>query len=427
MLATIALRCVRELTLFLRFAAMSEKPAPLNLGNQHRRRISLPSTPPETPMREYFGCSPPSLQHSIAHFPLSPPATPTRATSSAPAEEDLLPSYTASQGRRPSEAYAHHRRTSTTTIIRLAVAGARNGSFAFPTKIITAVFLFLSLGYLASFLPSPLSIGHSKPSAMVSTPNPFKPAYSQHAVEQPQKTTQKQQQADSFIGDTAQRKAWSQSFDHRHGAAQQVAPAAAAGDQEPFSLDGDIMRKHPELLQSGRGKQQRRRKPVRLATEPKRVEQGTMMEEDDVPSVEETIDVSSASDSERKAAAAVGAVVGSRNLAVERMKKMAAAKKGSARVGGTAPLDSSAQEVVDSHVFVKGGSGKKKNFKGGRKLGAEDADVARPREIVGKGHPRNAAQRGIGAAAAEQELQQESEGVAEDWSVAGSAENEGDE
>ncbi|ORY75651.1 hypothetical protein BCR35DRAFT_306156 [Leucosporidium creatinivorum] len=423
------------------YSTMSEKPAALNLDQQHRRRISLPSTPPETPMREYFsGHGTRELHHSLSGMPPSPPATPTRVLSNTAQQDDVLPSYTAFQGRRPSEAYAHHRRTSTTTIIRLAVASARSGT-VFPTKIITGIFLLLSFGYLATFLPFHSFVHHPQPSPMVSTPNPFIPSYSQHPVQQ-QKV-----EADSTIDDAvAQRKAWSQSFDHRappHLAAPvPVVPANRAGSQELFSVDGELMRAHPELLSHqphGRGPQRRRKMPVRLAggkgakvdapAEPKKEDTRAMVEEDDAPSVKDTIDVSSATDSEKKAAAALGAgkkqpKAAPKNKAMERMAKMAKAKAGSARVGGTVPLDSSAQRV-DSHVFVKGGSGKKKSFKGAKQLTAEDADVPKPKEIaaaVGKGHPRNAV-KGVVAAAAEQEV----EGIDEDWTSAMEAEDEGDE
>lgn len=398
-------------------------------------------------MREYFsGQGTHQLNHSLFGMPPSPPATPTRVLSNTTQQDEMLPSYTASQGRRPSEAYAHHRRTSTTTIIRLAVASARSGT-AVPTKIITGLFLLLSLGYLVTFLPFPSRfVHHPQPSAMVSTPNPFIPSYSQHPAQQQQ---QKKVEPDSSIDDVvAQRKAWSQTFDHRappHLAAPlPVVRANRAGkQQELFSVDGELMRAHPELLSHGRGAQQRRRMPVRLAggkgaqvaaarSEPKKEDRHAMVEEDDAPSVEDTIDVSRATDSEQKAAAAVGARRGKpkaaapRKKAMERMAKMAKAKAGSARVGGTAPLDSSAQGV-DSHVFVKGGSERKKAFKGAKHLTAEDADVPKPKEIaaaVGKGHPRNAV-KGVVAAAA---VEQEAEGIHEDWrSSAVEAEGEGDE
>lgn len=376
-------------------------------------------------MREYFHG--PSPNHSTLNFPPSPPATPTRLPRNKQ-ESELLPTYAALQGRRTSEAYAH-RRTSTTTIIRLAVTSARAGALPLPTKIISTFLLFLSLLYLASFVPylAPLAFQNPRNPSMVTAPNPFVPAYSEKVVPAAAVAEKLPTKAepDSPIGDTAQRQAWSQHFDHRvpphlAAAVAPIAPmrAAIAGDADvsdappvekvaletrpTASFHGELMR---EILSTGGAagaaavgvrRKGKGRGPNRLggvqAIEMKQVDIPAVEEdlrevglEEDVDEVEE-----SAVDAQRAAVSA--AAEKARQKSALRMEKMRAAKEGSARVGAIAPLDSSAQQVEDSHVFVKGGQGRKKQFKGGRKLSAEDADLAKPKEItaaVGNGHPKN--------------------------------------
>ena len=357
-------------------------------------------------------------------------------------EAEVLPTYSASPGRRASEAYSH-RRTSTSTIIRLAVTSARAGQVPMPTRIITTIALFLSILYVASFIPylAPLAFRGSRSPGMISVTNPFIPTYSEKyapsSTQQDDLLVEKlptKARPDSPIGDTAQRQAWSHHFDHRvpphlappppvhidipttpdgaplHSLAEPDVQPEAAPARPPTSYQAELMR---ELLvnaaKAGKvgaaaavGGEIGMKKVGKGRAAPKRLGgvQQVEMKQVEIPSVEEKlreVTVEEVNEVEESAvdaqrAANLAAAEKSRQRSAMRMEKMKAAKQGSARVGAIAPLDSSTQQKDDDHVFTKDRQAKKKPFKGGRKLSADDADQPKPRDIaaaVGNGHPRN--------------------------------------
>ncbi|GAA6035198.1 hypothetical protein JCM8097_006415 [Rhodosporidiobolus ruineniae] len=308
--------------------------------NQHRRRVSLPTTPPETPLDGYFGNDARksvSLASGNSIFPASPPPTPTRPLPEK--EKTLLPPPSGHRSR-PSRAYARHRRTSTATLLRLAAA--RQGIILTPSKAITLFLIIFSATYLASFLPGPLSYILPRPRHAVQPvayANPSSVVYVHNNV--PHRGSQ--------IGDTAQRRAWAESFPFRIPPQQHVVPVKDipdAAEPQASSLDGDIMREHPELLQNQHRPAQRR--PLRL---PK--EKVAAVVPPPRPSADDSFD--DASRSPRQAAQGKG-----RTAQLQRMKKIAAAKGQNARVGKHVPIDSSEQQAAaraeQERVIVDDGS-----------------------------------------------------------------------
>ncbi|GAA5922568.1 uncharacterized protein JCM15063_003346 [Sporobolomyces koalae] len=334
---------------------------------QHRRRVSMPSTPPETPLDGYFDkkqtMPPPVDSTHIQIYPDSPPITPERlpaesqsATRESRAEgkrrdsdKTLLPTHGA---RKPSIAYAHHRRTSTATIIRLAVA--RQGFVLTPSKVAALFLIAFSAVYLASFLPGPLAAvfhGSTRPPKVGKTTAPS--YYSPPAVP----LNNKPHQRTMPIGETAQRRAWEDSFPHRIPPQQHVVPVHSDSDNAARSFHGDIYRAHPELLISHTGTQARRR-PMRFGR-PNAVEEG----KSSLPANADHRTSSNGDSSFDEAARSPrqAAVPAERQAQMNRLKKMSAAQQADAKVGhGVA---SGASDTLDERIHVEGGQGSKRKVK----------------------------------------------------------------
>ncbi|GAA5899039.1 uncharacterized protein JCM6883_003517 [Sporobolomyces salmoneus] len=334
-------------------------------NKQHRRRMSMPSTPPETPLGAYFDrkdiTPPPSHSTHISIYPDSPPITPERRAEEERKEprkgDETVLSMPTHGARKPSIAYAHHRRTSTATIVRLAAA--RQGIVLTPSKVLTLFLIVFSATYLASFLPGPLNsllhrrstrINLARPSGAPSYYNP--PTVSGALNNKPR-------QRSMPIGETAQRRAWENSFAYRAPAQQHVVPVKHDADNLARSYHGDLYRAHPELLVANTGSQPRRR-PLRFGKEP---EGGGGVESEKAgrrTKSENDVD-SSFDDAARSPRQA--AVPAERQAQLNRMKKMAVAKQGNTKVGSSVPLDSSQIVAEDERVHVEGGAGSRKKVK----------------------------------------------------------------
>ncbi|GAA6001682.1 hypothetical protein JCM10207_002264 [Rhodosporidiobolus poonsookiae] len=317
---------------------MSEKkPLPPFTPSQHRRRISLPTTPPETPMNGYFGTDArKSMSSSTARvhpvYPASPPQTPTRAVSEK--EKETLP-FPSSHRSRPSRAYAHHRRTSTATLLRLAAA--RQGLHLTPSKAITLFLIVFSATYLASFLPSPLSLLFPHPVYRSSRP-------SQHIVPSSGTYVHNNNPAVQPVGDVAQRRAWQSAFPYRIPPHQHVVVPhdEEALEAAPSSLDGDVMRAHPELLANQA--RQARRRPLRMTKDADASAPTDAPSRPARPTGADTADDSfdDASRSPRRPSQQQAG----RQAQLNRMKKVASGKGRNARVGQHLPIDSSEQQAA---------------------------------------------------------------------------------
>lgn len=337
----------------------------------------MPSTPPETPLDAYFDRKQQAVPHSthISIYPDSPPVTPTRVSTEVPVqntkeaekrnekEKSVLPTH---GPRRSSVAYAHHRRTSTATIIRLAAA--RQGIVLTPSKVLTLFLIVFSATYLASFLPGPLaSLFHHRTSRAINKSGA--PAYYSPPTVSGVRNN-KPQQRTMPIGETAQRRAWEDSFPHRIPPQQHVVPVRHDSGHIARSHDGDLYRAHPELLISNTGSQPRRR-PLRFgkaaATVPEedKTKQAGVVDRRDGSNVDSSFD--DAGHSPRRPV-----VPAERQAQINRMKKMSAAKQADAKVGSSAPLDSSeaAPAVVD-RVHVEGGKSSRRKVKKVNSGGAE--------------------------------------------------------
>ncbi|BGP28951.1 hypothetical protein JCM10296v2_000687 [Rhodotorula toruloides] len=323
----------------------SQKLLPAFTPQQHRRRVSLPSTPPETPIGAFFGPDSRKLataSSSTIVFPDTPPATPTRALPSTSSEqkgkervEDEGLPRPASHRRAPSQAYASHRRTLTATIIRLALA-SRTLS---PPRLVLLLILII---FTASFFPSPLTLLHGSPRARAFDVN------SRAAAAIP--TYAQNNRPAAAIGETAQRKAWENTFPYRIPPQQHV---VVGGDDEegskPTSQDGELFRQHPELLAAG--VRPVRRVPLRLEkARPAVVVEGAA---EDMGDIDTSFDDASRSPPRR------GAGWG-KNTQLGRMKKVAVAKGQNARIGRVAPLDSSNALAEQDRVIVEDGTTRKK-------------------------------------------------------------------
>ncbi|GAA5842356.1 hypothetical protein JCM9279_005357 [Rhodotorula babjevae] len=258
--------------------AFMQSPAP------HRRRPSAPPSPPCTPTDACFpdlpsrSTTPPSTKRAQTSFPPSPPATPERAPAVeavkarvAPTERMAAPPPPPGTGHRrpPSKAYAHHRRTSTATILRMAMAGASRsrppsgGILLTPSKALTLFLIVLSATYVASFLPIPaglrLAKAHpphfQKPQGYVPPAAPYARAQTSRKVASP---------ASSLRERAEYREALARRIPSSAGAARSVpgrreydeavaavaaAPGTAAAVGE--SQDGEFWRAHPEALARG--------------------------------------------------------------------------------------------------------------------------------------------------------------------------------
>ncbi|GEM06436.1 hypothetical protein Rt10032_c01g0453 [Rhodotorula toruloides] len=301
----------------------SQKLLPAFTSQQHRRRVSLPSTPPETPISAFFSLDSrktPASTSSPIVFPDTPPATPTRAAPGSTsegkgkekAEEEGLPR-PASHRRAPSQAYATHRRTSTAAIIRLALA-SRTLS---PPRL---VLLFILIIFTASFLPSPLTLlRHSIPAD--SHPVNARPASAIPTFAQNNRPA-------VAIGETAQRKAWENTFPYRIPPQQHVVGGAEVEEgSKPTSQDGELFRQHPELLAAGAA--------------------------ENVEDIDTSFDDASRSPPRRDAG-------WGKKTQLSRMKKVAVAKGQNARIGRVAPLDSSNALAEQDRVIVEDGGARKK-------------------------------------------------------------------
>jgi len=340
----------------------------------------MPSTPPETPLDAYFDRKQQIVPHSthISIYPDSPPVTPTRASTEVPVrntkeaekrnekEKTVLPTH---GPRRSSVAYAHHRRTSTATIIRLAAA--RQGVVLTPSKVLTLFLIVFSATYLASFLPGPLaSLFHHRSSRLLSKSHA--PTYYSPPTVSGVRNN-KPQQRTMPIGETAQRRAWEDSFPHRIPPQQHVVPVKHDSGHIGRSHDGDLYRAHPELLISNTGLQPRRR-PLRFgkaaATEEDKAKHVGVVDRRDDSNVDASFDDAGRSPSRP-------AVPAERQAQINRMKKMSAAKQADAKVGSSAPLDSSeAQAVVVDRVHVEGGKPSRRKVKKVTSGGTEGQEKA---------------------------------------------------
>lgn len=319
----------------------------------------MPSTPPETPLDGYFNAKEinaglPPHSTGISIYPDSPPITPERRLDETEVrmndssrsertetekqkETTVLPTH----GRRaPSVAYAHHRRTSTATIVRLAAA--KQGIVLTPSKVLSLFLIFFSAVYLASFLPGPLhSLLHRPKSASLkkmAAPTYYSPpSVSGTLNNKPRLRTMP-------IGETAQRRAWEDSFPHRIPPQQHVVPVRHDSENLARSYHGDLYRAHPELLISNTGTQARRR-PLRFG-KPATGEHG------EIDRVNGVVSENAQRASRQDTAPA------EHQGQMDRMKKMALAKQKTAKIGNSAPLDSS-EVLADNeriHSDESGGS-----------------------------------------------------------------------
>ncbi|GAA6052332.1 hypothetical protein JCM3770_007256 [Rhodotorula araucariae] len=417
----------------------------------HRRRVSLPTTPPETPMGGYFPASarapppppPPGAHTVVSIYPASPPATPVRATAASGYEglgerekkatgraSASAPVASASGGehrqhrRAPSHAYAHHRRTSTATILRLALAGhapaAVRGMVLTPSKAVTLFLIALSAGYLVSFVIPPFSgarraVPHpphfQKPAGFAL---PTLPVYSRAPASRP-------------VGDVvSQRKAWEEALSDRIPTRQRpsVPIDAGAGAAPPTSLDGELWRLHPELL--GSGARPVRRRPQRLESEGEAGIMSTEEDGDPPTAQDDHSDRGAAHDSFDPAPAPApgrprrvseaermhAVAAGERQAQLSRMKKVAVAQRQQARVGTHVPIDSSQQiaaaRAEQERVIVAEAATRKKKLRSpGRGLQELEEDVRagaeRERELTRTARRPHARVQGPGGAPQDRE------------------------
>ncbi|GAA6015153.1 hypothetical protein JCM11491_000484 [Sporobolomyces phaffii] len=376
----------------------------MSSSSQHRRRISMPSTPPETPLDGYFDKQqvvlPPPHSTQIAIYPDSPPITPerqlaqTRNEGTVPKELEkrkdkettILPTHGA---RKPSVAYAHHRRTSTATIIRLVAA--RQGVVLTPSKVITLFIIVFSATYLASFLPGPLAsmFHHQTPRSSI-VKNPSAPTY--YAVPTVSGAlNNKPLHRTMPIGETAQRRAWEDSFPHRIPPQQHVVPVKQDQGKLARSYHGDLYRTHPELLVSNTGSQPRRR-PLRFG----KAASGSQEASEHSPSdrranPESSLDSEDTLDDPTHFRRQAG-IPAERQAQINRMKKMAIAKQNVAKVGSSAPLDSSevAAGAKEDRIHLEGPSESKKKLKhaDAAKIGGERIETKEGATRKEGGKPR---------------------------------------
>ncbi|GAA5890200.1 hypothetical protein JCM8208_002733 [Rhodotorula glutinis] len=349
--------------------AFMQSPAP------HRRRPSAPASPPCTPTDGCFpglpsgSTTPPSTKHQQISFPPSPPATPERATAAEAAKAHLTasgspaaPAPPSSTGARrpPSKAYAHHRRTSTATILRMAMAGASRsrtssgGMILTPSKALTLFLIVLSATYVASFLPIPaaLRVARShpphfqKPQGYVPPPSPT------HARAQTARKVASP--ASSLEERVAYREALARRIPPGAGAARSVPgrreydEAVAAGATAAVvaeSQDGEFWRAHPEALARGSHPVRRGSSSSSRGQAPLAPASGSSSSSD--ADTNDTFDSPTyrRPESPEAIAAAQRAAYHEREAQLARMQRVAIAHR-EARRQGYVPVDSSAQRAV---------------------------------------------------------------------------------
>ncbi|GAA5926906.1 hypothetical protein JCM3775_007075 [Rhodotorula graminis] len=352
--------------------AFMQSPAP------HRRRPSTPASPPHTPTDGCFSdlpsrsTTPPSTKQEQMSFPPSPPATPERATAAEAARARLAPTaapppHVTGHRRPASKAYAHHRRTSTATILRMAMAGASRsrppsgGMILTPSKALTLFLIVLSATYIASFLPLPsalrLAPAHpphfQKPQGYVPPPSPT------HARAQTARKVASP--ATSLEERVAYREALARRIPPGSGAGAggarpvpgrreydaAVAAGARAAPVVAESQDGEFWRAHPEALTRGshpvrRGSSSSSKGQAPLAPAP-----GSSSSTSADADTDDTHDSPTyrRPESPEAIAAAQRAAYHEREAQLARMQRVAIAHR-EARRQGYVPVDSSAQRAV---------------------------------------------------------------------------------
>lgn len=353
--------------------AFTTSPAP------HRRRPSAPPSPPGTPTDGCFpdsaGRTTPPPKHAQSVYPLTPPATPERATAGAAEEakarlaaleRDAAPPLCAAppldaHRRPPSKAYAHHRRTSTATILRMAMAGASRtqapsgGMILTPSKLVTLFLIVLSATYLASFLPIPAALRIARPHPPhFQKPNSFvppaMPAYARAA----------QKSRKVAPADSTQRVAFREALARRipPPAAERLAAQAAPGRREydravavaaaaahSTSQEGEFWRSHPEVLARGGHPVLRRGSSSSVRGQAPLAAPASSSSRSDADG--DTFDRPAyrRPETPEAIAAAQRAAYHEREAQLARMKRVAVAHR-EARGSGYVPVDSSAQRAV---------------------------------------------------------------------------------
>lgn len=263
------------------------RPSPLSglaisaYGTEHRRRASMPLTPPPSSRGQYFADRPsPSALHrrppsiSSAHAyhthaaPLSPPLTPVRSTpaSSASASASARPAappayaYTSEKLELPTHNGSskgkgrglHHRRISTATVIRALAAQGRlpvasaGGVVVTPSKVASWLVIIACTAYLGSLLhvPSPVDLFTSHHARAPIPSTPVRP-----------------------LADQASRHSWARELPYRAPGQQAVVPAHRQARLGPDGWDSSVVLDHPETFAGSREQPARRlrKKPARKA------------------------------------------------------------------------------------------------------------------------------------------------------------------
>ncbi|KAK4058098.1 hypothetical protein OIO90_000837 [Microbotryomycetes sp. JL221] len=333
---------------------MQSTPMSRRRSSQQARRLSIPSTPPETPVKEFF---PPKGQRRLSSSTtsvnpiLTPPVTPTRLEYGSKKyqqqqddQQEVLTTFSGPppSGRRLSHAFAvpaSHRRAPTGTLIRVAMS-TQAGRLV-PAKVVVIVLAIFSAGYMASLLsiPSPLSLIKSTKSGMSTVGNPSMPSRMREIEDfevdmSSAGRVRSQSTATRNIGDRTERQAWGQSAVRPPRQAQAVRPEDNHHDiADSYEIVAQAMRLQAQRLENEGWGKARRRRPIQDGARAPNVfkaamaggEPGTeesrnllddqatsddVLEEDDVRSVDddETFEdlVGRGTETERKVAAAVG-------------------------------------------------------------------------------------------------------------------------
>ncbi|KAI5481517.1 hypothetical protein MNV49_004274 [Pseudohyphozyma bogoriensis] len=221
----------------LRSSETRKVPAPLSgfvtLNQHHRRRSSLPCTPPETPADFTFF----PTKHVVHHYqaPLSPPVTPTRPTRLGEKEkaEDYLPSYNAPRKTSIAAGLGHRRMSTQQALVYLA-----QRPLLTPTKVITLFCLVFSVTLLASFVPMPSPLALFRPSASPAVAPP--PHY-----RAPTAVLEELMAGKKAAGEReAVPREWAQPYPLR-GAPEKL-NVDRAREVDAAALDDDVIRQHPE-------------------------------------------------------------------------------------------------------------------------------------------------------------------------------------
>ena len=256
------------------------RPTPLSgmatngyIPNEHRRRASMPLTPPPSSRGQYFaeraGPSPSSLHrrppsistattYGAYAAPLSPPPTPVRSARPGPgpppayaSEKFELPTHTGS-GKGKARG-AHHRRISTATVIKALEAQGRlpmpgGGVVLTPSKVASWMVILLCTAYVGSFLhmPSPVDL------------------FTSHHARAPVPST-----AVRNLADEDARHAWASELPYRVPGHQVAVPAHRQSRLGPDGFDDNIMLNNPDTFANSRDQPARRlrKKPMRNASD----------------------------------------------------------------------------------------------------------------------------------------------------------------